>query len=267
MRIYQVDAFSDTPFKGNPAGVCVLDQPIADRWMQAMAMEMNLSETAFVIRQTDGFGLRWFTPKTEVSLCGHATLATAHILWEQAMLPSDQEARFHTQSGVLVARRLGGWIEMDFPIRRVREVETQPDINRALGLAPCFTGRRESPKGNTYLIEVEAEESVVNLQPDLPALASTDARVAIVTCRSAHRDYDFVSRFFAPAIGIDEDPVTGSAHCYLAPYWAEKLGKSDLVGFQASKRSGLVGCRLDGETVHLRGKAVTVIKGDVLGPP
>jgi len=156
---------------------------------------------------------------------------------------------------------------LDFPVRRVREVEAQPDINRVLGVSPCFTGRRESSKGNSYLIEVEVEETVVNLQPDFPALASTDARTAIVTCRSAHRDYDFVSRFFAPAIGINEDPVTGSAHCYLAPYWAEKLGKSDLIGFQASRRSGLVGCRLDGETVHLRGKAVTVIKGQVLSLP
>ena len=267
MRIYQVDAFSETPFKGNPAGVCVLDHPPADSWMQNIAMEMNSSETAFVIQQAEGFGLRWFTPKTEVSLCGHATLATAHILWEQAILPLEEEARFHTLSGVLVARRIHDWIEMDFPVRRVREVEAQPDINRVLGVSPCFTGRRESPKGNSYLIEVEAEETVVNLQPDFPAFASTDARTAIVTCRSAHRDYDFVSRFFAPAIGINEDPVTGSAHCYLAPYWAEKLGKSDLIGFQASRRSGLVGCRLDGETVHLRGKAVTVIKGQVLSPP
>jgi predicted PhzF superfamily epimerase YddE/YHI9 len=266
MKIYQVDAFSETPFKGNPAGVCVLDHLTADSWMQNMAMEMNLSETAFVIQQAEGFGLRWFTPKTEVSLCGHATLAAAHILWEQAILPPDEEARFHTQSGLLVARRVHDWIEMDFPARRVSQVEPQPGINRALGVSPRFTGRRESPKGNSYLIEIEAEETVVNLRPDLAALAHTDARTAIVTCRSVHPDYDFVSRFFAPAIGINEDPVTGSAHCYLAPYWAERLGKPDLIGFQASKRSGLVGCRLEGDIVHLRGKAVTVIKGEALDP-
>jgi len=233
MRIYQVDAFSDQPFKGNPACVCLLDAGRPDAWMQSVAAEMNLSETAFVVQQEDGLSLRWFTPTQEVGLCGHATLATAHILWEEGRLQQGEEARFYTRSGLLTASRDGQWISMDFPAREVAAAPPNATVNRALA-------------------------------PDFAALTASDARAAIVTARAEGGAFDFVSRFFAPAIGIDEDPVTGSAHCYLAPYWSAKLGKDDLVGYQASARGGVVGCRWQGERVILRGQAATVMRGDLL---
>jgi len=265
MRIYQVDAFTDRPFKGNPACVCLLDGERSDAWMQAVAAEMNLSETAFVVRQQEGFGLRWFTPTQEVGLCGHATLATAHILWEEGHLSRAEAARFHTRSGVLTATRDGDWIAMDFPTREVAAASSNPAVNRALGAEPVGTHVAARPTGNTYLLELASDEAVRALTPDFAALAATDARAAIVTARTEEGAFDFVSRFFAPAIGIDEDPVTGSAHCYLAPYWAAKLGKDDLVGLQVSARGGVVGCRWQGERVILRGQAVTVLRGELLG--
>lgn len=264
MRMFQVDAFTDRPFRGNPACVCLLDAGRPDAWMQSVAAEMNLSETAFVSRQEDGFGLRWFTPRVEVSLCGHATLASAHILWEVGWLQPWAEARFHTLSGLLTAARDGAWITMDFPAREVAAAPPNPSVNGALGVEPAETHVAPRPNGDTYLLELASEGGVRALAPDFAALAATDARTVIVTARAEGGDFDFVSRFFAPALGIDEDPVTGSAHCYLAPYWATKLGKDDLVGYQASARGGVVGCCWRGERVILRGQAATVMRGDLL---
>ncbi|HHX43303.1 MAG TPA: PhzF family phenazine biosynthesis protein [Chloroflexi bacterium] len=264
MRIYQVDAFTAQPFKGNPAGVCLLDVDKPDAWMQSVASEMNLSETAFVVRQEDGFGLRWFTPTQEVGLRGHATLATAHILWEEGRLQSSEEARFDTRSGRLTASRDGVWISMDFPAHEVTAAAPDPTVNRALGVEPVHTAVAFGPNGHTYLLELASEEAVCALAPDFVALAHSDAQAAIVTARAEGGGYDFVSRFFAPAIGIDEDPVTGAAHCSLAPYWAARLGKNDLLGYQASARGGLVGCRWQDGRVVLRGRAVTVLRGDLL---
>ena len=225
---------------------------------------MNLSETAFVVQQEDGLSLRWFTPTQEVGLCGHATLATAHVLWEEGRLQQGEEARFYTRSGLLTASRDGQWISMDFPAREVAAASPNAAVNRALGAEPVHTHVAARPSGDTYLLELASEAAIRALSPDFAALTASDARAAIVTARAEGGAFDFVSRFFAPAIGIDEDPVTGSAHCYLAPYWSAKLGKDDLVGYQASARGGVVGCRWQGERVILRGRAITVWRGDLL---
>lgn len=264
MKLYQVDAFTDQPFRGNPAAICVMEGPRPDAWMQALAAEMNLSETAFPLRQGEEFSLRWFTPKQEVGLCGHATLATSHILWAEGYLRPDQEARFQTKSGLLTANKRADGIEMDFPARFVTDAEAYPLLNQALGVAPRQTSILSSAKGNTYLLEFDSEQQVIEMAPDFIALLAISARAVIVTSRAETAGYDFVSRFFAPALGINEDPVTGSAHCYLAPYWGKKLGKVALVGWQVSARTGVVGCTWQGERVVLRGQAVTVFKGELL---
>ena len=263
MKIYQVDAFTDQPFKGNPACVCVLDQAHPDSWMQSLAQEMNLSETAFVLTCENGFDLRWFTPKKEVSLCGHATLATAHILWEDQYLTPTEEARFNTQSGLLTAKKDGAWIELDFPARFVVAGEENSELNQALGVVAKSTSKSTTTQGNLYLIEVESEEIVRALTPDFRAMVATNARGVIVTSIAHAQEYDFVSRYFAPAVGINEDPVTGSAHCYLATYWGTKLNKRTCTGFQASARTGIVKCCWKEERVLLRGKAVTIFKGEL----
>lgn len=263
MNIFQVDAFTDKPFKGNPAGVCILDKPRPDSWMQNLAMEMNLSETAFLLKESEGYRLRWFTPETEVSLCGHATLASAHILWEKGFLEKDQNVVFNTLSGTLVTRRIDDWIEMEFPSRQVTPGEAPESLLKVLNIRP-LTVNMYSHKGSLlYLFELQSEEDVKNTTPDFRLLKSEDAKVVMITSRSKSEEYDFVSRFFAPAVGIDEDPVTGSAHCYLAPYWAGKLNKTELVGFQASKRTGVIFCRVSGEHVYIRGKAITVFEGEL----
>jgi PhzF family phenazine biosynthesis protein len=263
MRIYQVDAFTDQPFKGNPAAVCILDAARPDAWMQALAAEMNLSETAFPLKQGEGYALRWFTPKQEVRLCGHATLATAHILWAQGYVAPQGQIRFNTKSGPLSAARAGEWIQLDFPARAVTATEIDPELNSALGAIPCYTARSTSARGDTVLVEMESEEIVRALAPDFARLAAGSARTVIVTAPATTAGFDFVSRFFAPAIGIAEDPVTGSAHCYLAPYWGAKLGKTSLVGLQVSARTGIVGCEWQGERVLLRGKAITIFVGEL----
>lgn len=258
--IYQVDAFTSQPFAGNPAGVCILPKPADEAWMQAIAREMNLSETAFLVRQADGFDLRWFTPAAEVRLCGHATLASAHTLWQTGVLQSGEQARFHTLSGLLTARQRGEWIEMDFPVRRSQPVEPPAGLAEALGVTPLSIGKDV----DDYLIEVESETIVRELKPDFSRLGKLPTRGVIVTARSADPNSDFVSRFFAPAVGIDEDPVTGSAHCCLMPFWAEKLGKSEMTAFQASARGGIVRVKLAGERVLLSGQAVTVMRGELI---
>jgi PhzF family phenazine biosynthesis protein len=260
LKIYQVDAFTNLPFTGNPAGVCILSKPAEQSWMMSVAQEMNLSETAFLVPENDGYNLRWFTPAVEVDLCGHATLASAHILWEIGALQQDQTARFSTRSGLLTARRSGSWIEMDFPIKPETQADPPPDLEKALGVKANYVGKNLFD----YLVEVESEEIVQELKPNTSLLATLPVRGVIVTSRSSKIEYDFVSRFFAPAVGVPEDPVTGSAHCCLAPYWSSRLGKKTMIGYQASARGGVVKVRLEGERVILAGQAVTVLVGDLL---
>jgi PhzF family phenazine biosynthesis protein len=259
--VVQVDAFTDRPFAGNPAAVCILPAARDEAWMQDVAREMNLSETAFLHPRGDEWDLRWFTPACEVDLCGHATLASAHVLWEDGGLAPGAEARFHTRSGLLTARRDGAWISMNFPAKPEEETAASPELARALGTTPVYVGRSHFD----CLVEVESEEEVRDLRPDFGLLRAVAARGIIVTSRSETPGVDFVSRFFAPRVGVDEDPVTGSAHCCLAPYWARKLGRSELVGFQASARGGTVRVRADGDRVHLGGQAVTVMRGELVG--
>lgn len=256
--IVQVDAFTDRPFGGNPAAVCVLESPRDEHWMQSVAAEMNLSETAFLRRMEDGFALRWFTPLAEVDLCGHATLASAHVLWEDGHLAPEAEARFDTRSGLLTARREGDWIAMNFPMIRAESVEPSPALTTALGVTPRFVGRAAY-----YLVELASQEEVRAVRPDFAALASIDTVGVIVTAPASAAEYDFVSRFFAPRVGIDEDPVTGSAHSYLAPFWGDRLGKHEMVGFQASPRGGIVRVRLDGDRVWIAGRAITTLRGEL----
>jgi PhzF family phenazine biosynthesis protein len=256
--IFHVDAFTNRPFTGNPAGVCVLPGPVDERWMQSMAAEMNLSETAYLCPSEDGYHLRWFTPVVEVDLCGHATLASAHILWEQGFLEPEQLARFHTRSGLLTAGQKGAWIEMDFPSEPADQIESLPALNQALGIEPLYTGQNRFD----YLVEIASEAQVRELAPDFDRLARLTARGVIVTSRSATLEVDFVSRFFAPAVGIDEDPVTGSAHCCLGPYWSNQLGKTELRAYQVSRRGGEVRMQVAGPRVLLSGQAVTVLRAN-----
>ena len=260
LPIFQVDAFTSKAFGGNPAAVCLLPKAAEDGWMQTVAAEMNVSETAFLVRRVEGFDLRWFTPAVEVELCGHATLASAHTLWEEGHLRPDEEARFFTQSGLLTAMRRHGWIEMDFPAQPEQRAEAPPELLQALGVAPEYVGKN----GSDYLVEVRSEADVRSLRPDLARLRTIAARGVIVTAASDSPEFDFVSRFFGPAVGIDEDPVTGSAHCCLAPFWQKRLGKDDMVGYQASSRGGVVRVRPKGERVILAGEAVTTLRGELL---
>ncbi len=259
-RIVQVDAFTDQPFAGNPAAVCVLPGPRDARWMQNVAREMNLSETAFLYPEGDGFRLRWFTPAVEVDLCGHATLASAHVLWEEGYLAPEKPARFYTRSGLLTAERRGEWIELDFPAEPAAPASAPPQLIQALGVTPKYVGRNRFD----YLIEVESEEVVRNLAPDFGLLRSVPMRGVMVTSRADSAPYDFVSRFFAPGAGVDEDPVTGSAHCCLGPFWRERFGKDEFVAYQASARGGVVRVRVAGERVYLGGQAVTVLRGELV---
>jgi PhzF family phenazine biosynthesis protein len=259
-RITQVDAFTDRPFAGNRAAICVLKDPASEEWMQNVAREMNLSETAFLFPYEDGFNLRWFTPAVEVALCGHATLASAHVLWEEGHVAPDQQARFHTKSGLLTADLKGDWIELDFPAVRVEDADSPPGLVEALGVEPRYVGRNKFD----YLVEVESEEAVRNARPDHTRLRQVEARGVILTSRSGSPQFDFVSRFFAPGSGIDEDPVTGSAHCALGPFWAKRLEKYGFVAWQASPRGGAVRVRVEGDRVKLGGQAVTVMRGELL---
>jgi len=260
--IFQVDAFTEEPFKGNPAGVCLLRWPVEEAWMQNVAAEMNLAETAFPCPQGDGFRLRWFTPKVEVKLCGHATLATAHILWEQGILAPGVEARFQTLSGLLTARRDGALIELDFPARPPlpQPPEWADAVVGALGIKPVHIGM----SAEDVLFEAADEETVRTIRPDFAALRSLPARGVIVTSRSEDNRFDFISRFFAPAVGVDEDPVTGSSHTVLVPYWAGRLGKTSFTAYQASARGGVLHLRLEGDRVKIAGQAVTVLKGELV---
>ena len=249
--VHQVDAFADKPFAGNPAAVCVLDGPRDERWMQSLAAEMNLSETAFCWPDGDAWRLRWFTPTVEVELCGHATLAAAHVLHETG---HGDAVTFLTRSGELRTRTDGDWILLDFPALPGEPVATPDGLVEAMGAEPVEVSRSRFD----LLAELADEDAVRALRVDIGRLADVDIRGLIVTSRG--RDYDFVSRFFAPRAGVDEDPVTGSAHCALAPYWAARLGKLAMTGYQASARGGEVRVRLDGDRVELAGRAVTVLR-------
>ena len=260
IAISQVDAFTSRPFAGNPAGVCVLPEDRDDAWMRNVAQEMNLAETAFLRERPDGWSLRWFTPAVEVDLCGHATLASAHVLWETNQLPAGETARFHTRSGVLTAVQRGDWIELDFPATPDEPVEAPSGLAESLGVTPLYVGRSRFD----YLVEVGDEDTVRNLRPDYARMKALGGRGVIVTSRAASPDRDFVSRFFAPAAGIDEDPVTGSAHCCLGPFWSRRLNKTSFRARQISPRGGELKVDLDGNRVRLGGQAVTVLRAELL---
>lgn len=263
IRCWQVDAFTNQPFRGNPAAVCWLEDPVPAAWMQSVAAEMNLSETAFVTRQGNQFGLRWFTPRMEVALCGHATLAAAHVLWGTDIHTSDEPIVFQTMSGPLACRHESGRIDMDFPATPVKLQPASPELVAALGVSPVESGKTAFDE----FIVVEDPQTLRSMTPDFRSLAQVDTRGVIVTCRSDDPQFDFLSRFFAPAAGVDEDPVTGSAHCALAPYWAGVLGKEQLIGYQGSERGGVVSVHAAGDRVVLGGEAVTVWEGSWLHSP
>ena len=258
--LHVVDAFTDTPFTGNPAAVCVTDAAPDEAWMQRVAREMNLSETAFLHRVEGGWSLRWFTPAVEVELCGHATLASAHVLWATGVLNADEPARFHTLSGWLTCRRAGDWIEMDFPAQIYTPCVPPVGLSEALGCNVIACANT----GMDYLVEVADETTLRSLTPNFSALGKLPVRGVIVTCRSASPQFDFVSRFFAPAVGVNEDPVTGSAHCALGPYWQAKLNRCDFTALQASARSGIVKLSVRGDRVILRGQAVLMSRIELL---
>jgi len=259
LPLFHVDAFTDRPFAGNPAAVCLLPSWKEDHWLQAVACEMNLAETAFLVRQPNHFDLRWFTPTVEVDLCGHATLAAAHVLWQQSWAAGD-ELRFSTRSGILKATRRGNDIELDFPLTPEEAAEAPPGLLEALRASAKYVGKSRFD----YLVEVESEAVLRGISPDFQRLGTAPARGIIVTSTSADPRFDFVSRFFAPASGIDEDPVTGSAHCCLCDYWRKRLGKSEFTAFQASARGGVVKVRVTNDRAFLSGTAITVAKGELL---
>lgn len=259
MKQFIVDAFADRPFSGNPAAVCLLgEKERGTGWMQDLAKENNLSETAFLRPIENGFELRWFTPAFEVDLCGHATLASAHVLWEECGL-TDEKLNFQTRSGTLIASRRGGLIELDFPATPPVECEAPPELLEALDVDPIYVGQSPFDK---YVV-VDSEETLRALNPDFHRLKDIDMRGVIVTSLSSDPAFDFISRFFAPAAGVNEDPVTGSAHCCLAPFWSEQLGKPEMIAFQASARGGTVHVRCENDRVILGGKAITMISGEL----
>lgn len=262
LPLFQVDAFTDRPYAGNPAAVCLLDGVREGAWMQQVAREMNLSETAFLTPRADGsFGLRWFTPAKEVDLCGHATLASAHVLWETGALAPDKPAYFHTRSGRLTCARREDWIEMDFPAEPVEACEAPDGLAEALGAAPQFVGRNRMD----LFVLLDDADAVRRLAPDMQRLAAIDARGIVATASTDEgAGYDFVSRFFGPRVGVPEDPVTGSAHCGLGPFWTDRLGRDQLVGRQVSTRGGTVRVQTKGDRVVLGGQAVTVLRAELL---
>jgi len=263
MKIYQVDSFTNEPFKGNPAGVCILDKPVDETWMQNVALEMNLSETAFLYELENGFNLRWFTTTVEVDLCGHATLASAHILWEKGNLNFEEEATFFTKSGKLTAKKKGDLIELNFPSDPPAEIEVIIKITEALNIKSIYFGKGKFD----YLIEVLNEDELLKIEPNFSALKELTERGVIVTAKSFSPKYDFISRFFAPAAGINEDPVTGSAHCCVGPYWGNKLNKNKLIGYQASERGGMVYVEVKDNRVVLGGNAVTILEAELFSNP
>ncbi len=266
--LLHIDAFTSEAFRGNPAAVCLLESPMPADWMQNVAAEMNLPMTAFVVPRpiANEASLRWFTPTVEMPLCGHATLASAHALWETGRLKETQEARFHTASGVLICRRAGRQIEMDFPALMIQESELPDAIAEAFGVHPrkTFCQRRNDGTNGNFLLELDSEEAVRNLKPNFDLLRTAAKVGVIVTARGTASTFDFISRYFAGYVGIDEDSVTGSAHCMLAPYWGGVLGKTEMTAYQASARGGVLGIQLSEDRVFLGGEAITVLRGSLL---
>lgn len=258
--LFHVDAFTDRPFGGNPAAVCLLPSWKEDRWLQAVGREMNLSETAFLVRNAEGFDLRWFTPAAEVDLCGHATLASAQVLWQQNLAPSTEVIRFSTRSGVLKAVRRGDAVELDFPLEPDEPADPPADLLPALGVSARYVGKNRFD----YLVEVESEPVLRRVAPDFKLLGMVPCRGVIVTSPSAEPQFDFVSRAFFPRLGVNEDPVCGSAHCCLGPFWQRRMGKDSFVAYQASARGGVVRVRVAKERAFLGGKAVVVAEGSLL---
>ncbi len=265
VRLLQIDAFAAEPFRGNPAGVCLLHGEASEEWMQALAAEMNVSETAFILSRGAGeFGIRWFTPTTEVPLCGHATLASAHALWSEGLVAGSDPIAFRGRSGRLAARRERDWIALDFPLLVARETTAPPGLVEALGAQPRGVYRNDH---SDWLAELESEAAVRQLHPDPGALRRAGVDACMVTAAGGSGQCDFVSRFFAPGLGIDEDPVTGSAHCTLAPFWGARLGRREMVGHQVSRRGGVVKVRLKAERVEILGQALTVFATDLQVAP
>lgn len=255
LKFFQVDAFADKAFKGNPAAVCLLDDELNVDTMQAIAAENNVAETAFVLKRDDeGFNLRWFTPTVEVNLCGHATVATAHILWQEGIIAESERAKFFTKSDWLTTTKNGDLIELDFPAYEISQKEAPEDLAKILGAEPTNTVYAR----DRFIVELASGETLKNLQPDFNSLRNAEM---IVVTASGEGEYDFYSRSFAGGLGIDEDPVTGSSHCGLVPYWASKLNKNELFAYQASPRGGELKLTLVGDRVLIAGKAVTVIEG------
>lgn len=262
-RITQVDAFTAEAFRGNPAAICVMDREADPAWMQRVALEMNLSETAYVVPRADGFGLRWFTPAIEVELCGHATVAAAHVLWQDGHVPPAQECRFHTRSGLLTARRNAEWIEVSFPLETVTPLPAPADAQAALGVQSVAAA--ENKRLSYLVLELQNEAAVRACAPDFNALAHAAHKGFVVTSRAdSGNTYDVVSRFFAPRMGVNEDPATGSAHCVLGPYWQPKLGMDSFHAHQASARGADIRVRVDSGRIILGGQAVTVMRGELL---
>lgn len=260
IRYFVIDAFTDRPFAGNPAAVVLLDAWPAESWLQNVALEMNLAETAFLVPNADGFDLRWFTPRVEVDLCGHATIASALALAERGRLLDGASVAFATRSGTLRADRRGRRIELDFPALQATPCAPPAGLLEALGIEAVEVRRSKFD----YVVEVASESIVRSVAPDLKQLARVECRGVIVTAPSANPAYDFISRFFAPAVGVDEDPVTGSAHCLLGPLWSNRLGKLKLLGYQASARGGVVQVEVRGERVLLGGNGVVIAQGEFL---
>ncbi len=260
--IIQVDSFTNQAFRGNPAAVCVLPSPQDEQWMQSVAQEMNLSETAFLTKQDQSYSLRWFTPITEVPLCGHATLASAHVLWTEGYASTGQELKFETKSGILTARYQDDWIELNFPANRSQDIPPITKLSDALGV-PLKTVLYNSLG---YLVEIADAQQVRQLQPNFTLLKQLPISNVIVTSKGEENsEYDFLSRFFAPGLGVDEDPVTGAAHCCLAPYWRDRLHQDQFLAYQASSRGGVVKINYDGgDRVFLLGQAVTVMRGELI---
>ena len=259
--IIQVDAFTDQAFQGNPAAVCLLESPRSEDWMQLVAKEMNLSETAFLVKQSDNYQLRWFTPTSEVPLCGHATLASAYVLWTEGIERRDRTINFATQSGLLIASLKDGWIELDFPVNYSQKIALPDRLETALGVSVKTT----LINSLGYLVEVDSAEVVNKLEPNFSVLKTLKTGNIIVTSlANPGSEYDFVSRFFAPGLGIDEDPVTGAAHCCLAPFWRDRLNKNELLAYQASPRGGTLKINYSGgDRVLIQGQAVTVMRGEL----
>jgi PhzF family phenazine biosynthesis protein len=259
--IYQVDAFTSEPFKGNPAGVCILDSEPSAAWMQNIAMEMNLSETAFVFPGKENRMIRFFTPESEVPLCGHATLSASHILFETSIVDSDEEISFLSGAGVLKVRRSGNWITMNFPSYAVYSAPVPNDFEQVVGVKPLEFYKTET---GWALALISEEQIIRDLKPDFRAMKHSEYGDLMVTAISTDKNYDFCLRFFAPALGIDEDPVTGSAHCALVPFWHMKTGRNDFISHQVSKRSGILKLSLKGDRVEIAGQAKTILKAELL---